>query len=149
VLRRTGFKRPERPARAPVVLVPLTRRGVAAPVPSDVRAVPKLDLVRSPKLREAFRLIPCQWPGCGRDDGTVVCAHSNALADGKGKGMKAGDDRGASLCYRCHCRLDQGSELSREERRAGWLAAHVASVQLLVARGLWPAHVPVPDLTAA
>lgn len=129
-----------------IVHVPLTRPAnyarceVALPVP-------KRDYVRSPTLREAYRLIPCQH--CGRDDGTVCCAHSNWSAHGKGGHIKADDSRGASLCAACHVPvLDQGSKLSREERQAMWWAAHVKSVTQLLALGHWPRGVPVPDTRA-
>ena len=62
--------------------------------------------------------------GCGTEDGTVVAAHSNWLRDGKGKGIKAHDYRVAALCFRCHSELDQGSKMSKDERRWMWEEAH-------------------------
>jgi hypothetical protein len=101
--------------------------------------------VRSKTLREAYRLIPCQWEGCGIDDGSVCCAHSNFTQyGGKGGARKASDNFGASLCSVHHFQLDQGSRLSYEERRDGWHAAHLRSVELLTKRGLWPKGVPLP-----
>lgn len=108
-------------------------------------AFPKTDYVRSERLREAYRLIPCQH--CGAADGTVCCAHANWSRYGKGKGLKASDDRGASLCHGCHTELDQGHRLSRAERVEFWEHAHARSVRLLVELGHWPADIPVPDLT--
>lgn len=105
---------------------------------------PKHDYVRSAPLMKAYRAIPCQH--CGRDDGTVAGAHSNWGVHGKGKGIKADDNRAASLCSTCHVPLlDQGSRLSRTARMALWWRAHVRTVRLLLARGLWPAGVPIPD----
>ena len=109
-----------------------------------VRAVPKHEYVRSRALMKAYLLIPCQ--NCGNDDGTVCGAHSNFGAHGKGRGIKADDNRAASLCWTCHTRLDQGHLLSAAERFAMWWAAHVKTVRELVRRCLWPAAVPVPDL---
>jgi hypothetical protein len=43
---------------------------------------------------------------CGTDDGTVVAAHSNLGADGKGVGLKAADCFVAYLCFRCHTAYD-------------------------------------------
>jgi hypothetical protein len=40
-MKRTGFKRPERPERVPTVLRPVTRAGVYAPITDTVVAVPK------------------------------------------------------------------------------------------------------------
>jgi len=57
-------------------------------------------------------------------DGTVVAAHSNQLIDGKGRGLKSHDYRVAALCYSCHMRLDQGAELSKQERKEMWEDAH-------------------------
>lgn len=60
---------------------------------------------------------------CGADDGTVVAAHSNQSAHGKGMSIKAHDCYIAFLCHRCHSWLDQGSgeymgmECSREVKR--------------------------------
>ena len=41
-------------------------------------------MYRNPKLLVACRQLSCQL--CETEDGTVVAAHSNQLADGKGKG---------------------------------------------------------------
>lgn len=108
----------------------------------SILAFPKRQYVRSPALMKAYRLIPCQH--CGRDDGTVCGAHSNQGEHGKGKAIKADDNRCASLCFLCHALLDQGSRLSKAERLAMWAAAHIKTVRELCKRGLWPAGVPVP-----
>ena len=89
---------------------------------------------RNTKLTEAVRQLPCQQ--CGIQDGTVVAAHSNQLRDGKGKGIKAHDFRIAALCYRCHADLDQGSQMSKDERREVWEEAHRRTVGELFLRGL-------------
>ena len=78
-------------------------------------------MYRNQKLLEAVRACPCQH--CGREDGTVVAAHSNQLRDGKGRGLKAHDYRIAALCFTCHTNVDQGM-LSREEQREIWEEAH-------------------------
>ena len=62
-------------------------------------------LYRNKRLLETVRNFPCQH--CGKQDGTVVAAHSNQLRDGKGKGIKASDYRVASLCFMCHAELDR------------------------------------------
>ena len=89
---------------------------------------------RNSKLTEVVRQLPCQQ--CGIQDGTVVAAHSNQLRDGKGKGIKAHDYRIAALCYRCHADLDQGSKMSKEERRDVWEEAHRGTIGELISRGL-------------
>ena len=79
-------------------------------------------MYRNKKLLEILRKSPCQE--CGREDGTVVAAHSNQLRDGKGRGIKADDYRVAALCYSSHMELDQGKSLSKAERVEIWEEAH-------------------------
>lgn len=83
-------------------------------------------IYRNKKLLELVRQSPCQH--CGAQDGTVVAAHSNQLRDGKGRGIKAHDYRIAALCFTCHADLDQGAQLSREERLNMWEEAHRKTV---------------------
>ena len=83
-------------------------------------------MYRNQKLLEAVRASPCQH--CGREDGTVVAAHSNQGRDGKGRSLKANDYRIAALCFTCHAELDQGRAMSREERLNMWEDAHRRTV---------------------
>ena len=71
-------------------------------------------MYRNKQILEIVRQFPCQ--NCEIQDGTVVAAHSNQLRDGKGKGIKAHDYRIASLCFKCHSELDQGTKMSKSER---------------------------------
>ena len=73
--------------------------------------------------------------GCGAQDGTVVAAHSNQLRDGKGRGLKAHDYRIAALCYRCHMNLDQGKDLTKEQRVELWEEAHRETIGWLFENG--------------
>ena len=91
-------------------------------------------MYRNPKLLEACRQLPCQL--CEIEDGTIVAAHSNQLADGKGRGIKASDYRVASLCFNCHMALDQGNKLSKEQRREFWEVAHRRTIGELFERNL-------------
>lgn len=148
-MKRTGFARKGpvphvRPERAPLVLYQLARPCPAAQISDEARPVPKTGYVRSEALREAYRLIPCQH--CGKDDGTVCCAHSNHGQHGKGKSIKASDDCAASLCSTCHELLDSLKTLSRAERAAMFLAARRKTVALLVHHGHWPKDIPVPTI---
>jgi len=88
---------------------------------------------RNKKLLEIARKLPCCH--CGREDGTVVAAHSNQLRDGKGKSIKASDYRIASLCFLCHSELDQGKNLSKQERVDMWEEAHRKTIGLLFENG--------------
>lgn len=83
-------------------------------------------MYRSDKLLKSVRDCPCQ--NCGAMDGTIVAAHSNQMRDGKGRGLKANDYRIAALCYKCHTELDQGKNMSREERLNMWEDAHRATI---------------------
>jgi hypothetical protein len=89
---------------------------------------------RNKKLLELARELPCQQ--CGRQDGTVVAAHSNQQRDGKGTGIKAHDFRIASLCFTCHTDIDQGSTLTKDQRREMWEWAHRKTMGELFLRDL-------------
>jgi hypothetical protein len=102
---------------------------------------PKHNYVRSKKLLENARKIPCQH--CLSDDSTVVAAHTN-WGGGKGRGIKADDNLIASLCFRCHSLLDQGASMTKFQRQEMWESAHRLTVALLCKRGLWPSNVSLP-----
>lgn len=91
--------------------------------------IAKFTYIRSKKLMEMYREIPCQK--CGIDDGTVCGAHSNSAEHGKGRSIKSSDQFCASLCNNCHYCIDQGKELSREEKRLVWELAHHKTVKAL------------------
>lgn len=76
-----------------------------------------------------YRTIPCQF--CGAIDGTVCGAHSNQSKHGKGRGIKSSDIYCASLCYKCHSRLDHGAE-SKEFKNDFWDLAHDFTVVELI-----------------
>ncbi|EBB9880154.1 hypothetical protein N2J02_004519 [Salmonella enterica] len=67
---------------------------------------------------------------CGRW-GTQV-AHRN---EGKGMGLKTDDCATAAICQECHHEIDNGSHLSREERRCLMNRAIVLTVIKLVRMG--------------
>lgn len=99
---------------------------------------------RDRRILQACRYIPCQH--CGRDDGTVVAAHSNWFdLGGKGKARKADDRFVAALCFGCHMKLDQGAKLSKDQRRSMWLAAHTKTIDVLVRLKLWPKDLEMPQ----
>jgi hypothetical protein len=90
-------------------------------------------MYRNKKLLEIVRVCPCQI--CGRQDGTVVAAHSNQQRDGKGMGLKAHDYRIAALCFTCHSEIDQGKTLSKQEKFEAWDEAHRGTIGWLFDRG--------------
>ena len=85
-------------------------------------------IYRNPKLLAMARECPvCMHCGKSNHD-DVVAAHSNQLRDGKGRGLKAHDYRIAFLCYVCHLDLDQGKNMSKQERVEMWEEAHRKSI---------------------
>jgi hypothetical protein len=106
-------------------------------------AAPKRHYVRSPALLAAVRTLPCQVTG---KVGETEAAHSNWPQHGKAGRIKADDNRVAAMCRDIHRELDQGRKWSAEERQNIWWDAHCKTVRELIARGLWPARVPVPQL---
>jgi hypothetical protein len=93
-----------------------------------------MTIYRNKKLLESVRTSPCQ--NCGKQDGTVCAAHSNQLRDGKGRSLKSHDFRIAALCFRCHSNLDQGYQMSKEERTELWEDAHRKTIGWLFENGI-------------
>lgn len=72
---------------------------------------PKQARFRSDKWLRAVADLDCVI--CDRA-GPSQAAHRN---EGKGMGMKTDDALTAALCPSCHADIDQGKELTREQRR--------------------------------
>ncbi|GAB7207345.1 hypothetical protein OS21_38410 [Dickeya oryzae] len=64
--------------------------------------------------------------------GTQV-AHRN---EGKGIGIKADDCATAAICVQCHTEIDNGKDLTREERRQMMDRAIVLTVIQIARQGL-------------
>jgi hypothetical protein len=62
----------------------------------------------------------------------VQVAHRN---EGKAKGRKTDDCLTAALCPKCHTEIDQGKDMTREDRRATMDRAIVLTVRALVMAG--------------
>ena len=88
---------------------------------------------RNKKLLEVVRESECQH--CGVEDGTVCAAHANTAAAGKGMGIKAHDFLVAALCFRCHMELDQGKNMTKDERAEMWQNAHNRTISWLFQSG--------------
>lgn len=65
----------------------------------------------------AHRICECQ--NCGRYTEGCEPAHSNEMAHGKGKSIKAHDCFFAALCHECHAWLDQGRGPDPSRRWSG------------------------------
>ena len=87
-------------------------------------------MYRNKKLLELLRQLPCR--NCGIENGTIVACHSNQSKHGKGMGIKAPDSLVAALCSTCHYELDNGRELSKEERVHLWDQAYIKTMQYLI-----------------
>jgi hypothetical protein len=103
----------------------------------------KHSYVRSKKLLKLVAGLDCQACGSGQ---MVQAAHTN-WGGGKGRGVKADDNLVAALCLKCHYEIDQGKDMSKEERQEMWEQAHIATVKKLYIQGLWPVDVPIPSFT--
>jgi Protein of unknown function (DUF1364) len=55
---------------------------------------------------------------------TVVPCHSNQSKHGKGMGLKASDKFTVPGCFSCHAELDQGGQMTREQKNSAWDAAY-------------------------
>ena len=143
-MKRSGFKRPQRPERAPIVHKPLAVPVTYAVITDDVVAARKTAPVRSKAYRRAVASLPCiecKVPGISQ------CAHANT---GKGTGIKASDLDSFPLCacqpsrQGCHAKFDQGTLYSKAARRLiepAWIADTQRKVKAL---GLWPEGIPYP-----
>jgi hypothetical protein len=76
---------------------------------------------------------------CGKVnyDGQQLClAHSNRIQDGKGRGLKSHDDKGAIVCNDCHNLIDgRTGKLSRYESQAMHESAHKKTLEWWRANG--------------
>ena len=152
-LKRTGFKprAPHREAsdhdrvRATPTVTPGAFRASELVSSEPAAKVEKSAPVRSEALRRAVASLPCVI--CGMP-GYSQAAHGS---EGKGMGIKACDlTLFPACCDRpgvrgCHSLLDQGALFTkavRREREPVWAAD---TRRKLLALGLWPKGVPVPD----
>jgi CRISPR/Cas system-associated protein Cas10 (large subunit of type III CRISPR-Cas system) len=104
---------------------------------------PKTEYVRSQKLLKLVASLRCQH--CGNSD-NVQAAHANWSEFGKGKGIKASDIYTAALCLSCHYEIDQGSNLTKEQRKEMWINAHKKTIETLIMNREWISGIPLPDV---
>jgi hypothetical protein len=87
------------------------------------------------KLLDAAATYRCAH--CNRDDGTVVAAHCNELALGRGFAHKTPNYLVAYLCHDCHDAVDgRAHALSKDEKRAMWNRAYAVTVSWWFRDGL-------------
>ena len=104
----------------------------------------KFNYYRSKKHLKNVASLDCQI--CGAT-GFIQAAHSNQMQHGKGRGIKSSDEYTAALCLKCHYEIDQGKDLTKEQRQQKWLLAHVNTVARLQESQQWPIDVPTPTFT--
>lgn len=98
----------------------------------------------SSKITKSAKGKECQVriPGvCSGDSSTVVWAHANGLASGKGIGMKSNDILGAYACQNCHDLYDMRTPISHtgltnDKVKLYFLEGHLRSLQILINEGL-------------
>ncbi len=142
---------PRREARDPdrVRSMPTVTPG-AFRVPEPVSEAPAAQVakaapVRSEAYRRAVATLPCAICGVY---GYSQAAHAN---QGKGIGMKACDLTCFPACgprpgiQGCHAALDQGALFTKAVRRELEPVWAADTRRKLLAMGLWPKGVPVPD----
>ena len=143
-MKRSGFKCPQRPERAPIVHKPLAVPVVYAVIDDQVSAAPKTAPVRSEAYRRVVAGLPCVICGV---PGFSQAAHANT---GKGMGMKACDLTLFPACADrpgvrgCHSQIDQGTLFSKAVRRELEPAWAVDTQRKIKAMGQWPANLPYP-----
>lgn len=89
----------------------------------------KQPIFRSEKWLRAVASLECVH--CKREG--VQAAHRNM---GKGMGIKTDDCLTAALCPTCHAIIDQGHEMTRDDRRAMMDTAILRTLVQLARRGL-------------
>jgi len=90
-------------------------------------------MYRNKTYLKAVASLPCQH--CGLE-GSTQASHANWVWSGKGMGIKAHDCFTAALCQSCHFSLDQGKDLTRDEREEMWTTAWKKTILELFERGL-------------
>jgi hypothetical protein len=85
-------------------------------------------------LNLAHHVHECQHCGKSCPSGCEP-AHANMSEYGKGAMLKAHDHFHAALCHECHAELDQGPNLTRDERRTMWERAFRKTLTLYFSKG--------------
>ena len=104
---------------------------------------PKFAYFRSDKHLRNVASLPCQL--CGVHDQTQA-SHSNQAIHGHGRSIKASDAFTAAICVREHAQIDQGRQMSQDERVARWTLAYHRTVREMLKQELWPLKLAIPDL---
>lgn len=145
MMRRTAFKRPERPAKVPALLRPLEKpvnyARISANDPGP--AVAKENPLTSEAYRTLVRAMPCMH--CGHPPRSQFC-HSD---QGKGIGLKTDDRRSWPGCGPhdgqpgCHWLIGTSGRIPKAERRELENRYAAQTRAAILAAGKWPKNLPL------
>ena len=88
----------------------------------------KVPKFKSEPFRRLVTSLPCQ--SCGAEN--TQAAHRN---EGKGMALKTSDALVVALCPTCHTLLDQGSDMTKLEKREFWNDCYIKQAQHLIETG--------------
>lgn len=92
---------------------------------------------RNRDLLDLAYAIPCQFNlTCCEGGDSGEPAHSNQIRHGKGGSIKAHDIFFAAGCRSCHREIDQGNNMTRQEKFDAWQRAYESTMLELWRRGL-------------
>lgn len=123
-----------------------TRGRAATMGPAELAPAPKKETLEHEGYRRLVALLPCKNCGIGSYS---QAAHPNT---GKGQGLKTDDRLCFPLCCDrpgvrgCHSQFDQAALFPKHVRRALEPAWAVDTQRQILALGLWPANLPIPEM---
>ena len=97
--------------------------------------IPKFNYFRSVKHLKNVASLPCQICYV---EGMTQASHSNQAVHGKGRSLRASDEFTAAICMEHHYEIDQGSNLTKQQRVDMWNEAYQKTVNRLKEQNLWP-----------
>jgi hypothetical protein len=97
--------------------------------------IPKFNYFRSTKHLKNVASLPCQICYV---EGRTQASHSNQAVHGKGRSLRASDEFTAAICVEHHYEIDQGSNLTKQQRVDMWNEAYQKTVNRLKSQNLWP-----------
>jgi len=144
-VKRTAFKKPDRPAKVPAILRPLAQPVNVARISGEVVTVAKEEPLRSEAYRRLVAAMPCAH--CHKPRHSQH-AHENEC---KGKAQKLDDRRAMPLCADepgregCHTKFDQyrllpGGRRGHVAMGNYWAAQTRAAI---LEAGTWPKNLPL------
>lgn len=98
-------------------------------------AILKFNYFRSKKHLQNVASLPCQICYV---EGRTQASHSNQAIHGKGRSIRASDEFTAAICVEHHFEIDQGSNLTKQQRVDMWNEAYQKTVNRLKEQNLWP-----------